>query len=107
VAEQFKRAEEGSLVLYISKESPGPELEPSWLPISRIDEELDIVMPIYAPDSEKNENLERTRDLCCASYKEINRRINYEKSSHKQQKNFVCRNGSVLADFFFDSSRSG
>jgi hypothetical protein len=50
MAEQFKRAEDGSLVLYISKDSPGTELEPNWLPAP--DGPFYTVMRLYGPEKE-------------------------------------------------------
>ena len=50
MAEQFKLSEDGSLVLYISKESPGPELEPNWLPAPG--GPFYTVMRLYGPEKE-------------------------------------------------------
>jgi hypothetical protein len=48
--EQFKRQDDGSLVLHISQESPGPELESNWLPAP--DGPFYVIMRLYGPDQE-------------------------------------------------------
>ena len=50
MAEQFTYADDGSLILYISKESPGPDLEPNWLPAP--DGPFYAVMRLYGPEKE-------------------------------------------------------
>jgi len=50
MAEQFTYADDGSLVLYISKESPGPDLESNWLPAP--DGPFYAVMRLYGPEKE-------------------------------------------------------
>ena len=48
--DQFVRGDDGSLVLHISKESPGSELEPNWLPAP--DGPFYIVMRLYGPEAQ-------------------------------------------------------
>ena len=48
--EQFKLAEDGSLVFYVSNESPGPEFESNWLPAP--DGPFYLVMRLYGPEKE-------------------------------------------------------
>ena len=48
--EQFKYADDGSLVLYLSMESPGPDLESNWLPAP--DGPFYSVMRLYGPEKE-------------------------------------------------------
>jgi hypothetical protein len=48
--EQFKRQDDGSLVLHISKEPPGSELESNWLPAP--DGPFYVVMRLYGPAKE-------------------------------------------------------
>jgi hypothetical protein len=48
--DQFVRGDDGSLVLHISKESPGPELEPNWLPAP--DGPFYMVMRLYGPEAQ-------------------------------------------------------
>jgi len=50
MAEQFKMEDDGSLVLHISKESPGPELESNWLPAP--DGPFYAIMRLYGPEKE-------------------------------------------------------
>lgn len=50
MSEQFKYTDDGSLVLYISKESPGSELEPNWLPAPT--GPFYAVMRLYGPEDE-------------------------------------------------------
>ena len=47
--EQFKLEEDGSLVLHISKESPGTELESNWLPAPG--GPFYLVMRLYGPET--------------------------------------------------------
>ncbi|PLW69356.1 DUF1254 domain-containing protein [Pseudohalioglobus lutimaris] len=46
--EQMKREEDGSLVLYVQKDSPGPELESNWLPAP--DGPFYMVLRLYGPE---------------------------------------------------------
>jgi hypothetical protein len=50
MTEQFEMEDDGSLVLHISKESPGPELESNWLPAP--DGPFYAVMRLYGPEKE-------------------------------------------------------
>ena len=45
--------DEGGIEIYIAAEKPEGIPEENWLPINRKDENLDLVMRIYAPDMEK------------------------------------------------------
>jgi hypothetical protein len=45
---RFKQKEDGSLVLYVSKDSPGEDLEPNWLPAP--DGPFYVVMRLYGPE---------------------------------------------------------
>jgi len=49
----MKMDKEGGIAIYIAAEKPQGVPEENWLPISRKDEALDVVMRIYAPDPEK------------------------------------------------------
>jgi len=49
----FKLDEDGGITIYIATEQPEGVPEENWLPINRKDEDLDVVMRIYAPDLEK------------------------------------------------------
>jgi hypothetical protein len=46
--EQLKREADGSLVLYVQKDSPGPEMESNWLPAP--DGPFYMVMRLYGPE---------------------------------------------------------
>lgn len=46
--DQFQREADGSLVLYVAKESPGPGLESNWLPAP--DGPFYLVMRLYGPE---------------------------------------------------------
>jgi hypothetical protein len=46
--EQFMRGEDGSLTLYIQKESPGGEMENNWLPAA--DGPFYMVLRLYGPE---------------------------------------------------------
>jgi hypothetical protein len=46
--DQFQREADGSLVLHVAKESPGPELESNWLPAP--DGPFYLVMRLYGPE---------------------------------------------------------
>ena len=48
--DQFKIESDGSLVLYISRESPGSELEANWLPAP--DGPFYVVLRLYGPEQE-------------------------------------------------------
>ena len=48
--DQFRLGEDGSLVIYIAKESPGEELEGNWLPAP--DGPLYMVLRLYGPKAE-------------------------------------------------------
>jgi len=49
----FKLDEGGGIEIHIAAEKPDGVPEENWLPIDRTDEDLDVVMRIYAPDLEK------------------------------------------------------
>ncbi len=49
----MKLDKDGGIEIYIAAEKPQGLLEENWLPINRQDEDLDVVMRIYAPDLEK------------------------------------------------------
>ena len=51
----FKLNAEGGIEIHIAAEKPEGVPEENWLPIVRKDEDLDVVMRIYAPDLEKME----------------------------------------------------
>ena len=51
--DQFKQAENGSLVLHIGKDSPGKDREPNWLPAP--DGPFYIVLRLYGPEDEARE----------------------------------------------------
>ncbi|MEE4218192.1 MAG: DUF1254 domain-containing protein [Xanthomonadales bacterium] len=53
--EQFKREEDGSLVLHIGKDSPGPDLESNWLPAP--DGPFYMIMRLYGPEQAALEGL--------------------------------------------------
>ena len=46
----FKLDESGGIEIHIAAEKPDGVPEENWLPINRKDEDLDVVMRIYAPD---------------------------------------------------------
>lgn len=46
--DQFKRGDDGSITLHISKEPPGKDLEPNWLPAP--DGPFYLVMRLYGPE---------------------------------------------------------
>jgi len=48
--EEYVRGEDGSLVFYISRESPGRDLEANWLPAP--DGPFYLVMRLYGPAPE-------------------------------------------------------
>ena len=49
----MKLAEDGSIEVHIAAEKPDGVPEENWLPISRKDEAMDVILRIYAPDLEK------------------------------------------------------
>jgi hypothetical protein len=49
----MKLNQEGGIEIYITAEKLAEVPEENWLPINRKDEDIDIVMRIYAPDMEK------------------------------------------------------
>jgi len=51
----MKLNENGGIRIYVAAEKPEGVPQESWLPINRKDEDLDLVMRIYAPDQEKME----------------------------------------------------
>ena len=51
----FKLNAEGGIEIHIAAEKPEGVPEENWLPIVRKDEDLDVIMRIYAPDLEKME----------------------------------------------------
>ena len=48
MVDQFQREADGSFVLHVAKESPGPELESNWLPAP--DGPFYLVMRLYGPE---------------------------------------------------------
>ncbi len=48
--DQFKMEEDGSLILHISKDSPGKDMEPNWLPAP--DGPFYMVLRLYGPEAE-------------------------------------------------------
>ncbi len=48
MTEQFVRGDDGSLVLHVSKDSPGSALEPNWLPAP--DGPFYLTMRLYGPE---------------------------------------------------------
>jgi hypothetical protein len=48
--DRYVRGEDGSLTFHISKDSPGEELEPNWLPAP--DGPFYLVMRLYGPESD-------------------------------------------------------
>ena len=49
----MKLNKDGGIEIYVAAQKPENVPEENWLPINRKDEDLDIVMRIYAPDMEK------------------------------------------------------
>ena len=49
----FKLNEEGGIEIYLAAEKPEGVPEENWLPLTRKDEEIDLVLRIYVPDMEK------------------------------------------------------
>lgn len=49
----MKLNKDGGIEIYVAAEKPEGAAEENWLPINRTDENLDIVMRIYAPEMEK------------------------------------------------------
>lgn len=47
VLEQFKRGDDGSLTLYVSRDSPGKDLESNWLPAPN--GPFYLVLRLYGP----------------------------------------------------------
>ena len=48
--DQFVKADDGSITLYIQKESPGKAMEANWLPAP--DGPFYMVMRLYGPEDE-------------------------------------------------------
>ena len=44
---------DGGLSVYISAVKPGDVPSENWLPINRMDQGIDIILRIYAPDLER------------------------------------------------------
>jgi hypothetical protein len=53
--DRFKLEDDGSLVLYVGKDSPGEELEANWLPAP--DGPFYLVMRLYGPEKSALEGL--------------------------------------------------
>ena len=49
----MKLDESGGIEIYVAAEQPKGVPKENWLPIIRRDENLDVIMRIYAPDQEK------------------------------------------------------
>ena len=49
----FKLNEEGGIDIYISAEKPDNVPSQNWLPINRLDQNLDLILRVYAPDIQK------------------------------------------------------
>ncbi len=49
----MKLNEQGGIDVYIAAQQPEGIPEENWLPINRKDDNMDIVLRIYAPDLEK------------------------------------------------------
>ena len=47
---------DGGIEIFVAAEKPAGVLEENWLPISRKDENLDVILRIYVPDIEKYKN---------------------------------------------------
>ena len=45
--------EDGGIEIYVAEEKPDGVPEENWLPINRQDENIGIILRIYAPDLEK------------------------------------------------------
>lgn len=54
----YKLDKEGGIAIYISSEKPAGVPTENWLPTNRIDQELSLMMRIYAPDLSKVETWE-------------------------------------------------
>jgi hypothetical protein len=48
--EQFRREDDGSLVLYVQRDSPGPDREANWLPAP--DGPFYMVLRLYGPEAD-------------------------------------------------------
>jgi hypothetical protein len=48
--DEFKRGDDGSLTLYVTKDSPGKDLESNWLPAP--DGPFYLVMRLYGPEND-------------------------------------------------------
>ena len=46
----FKLNEEGGIEIYIASEKPAGVPEENWLPVTRKDEEIDLILRVYVPD---------------------------------------------------------
>jgi hypothetical protein len=49
----YKLNKEGGIEIYVAAEQPAGVPKENWLPISRKDEEIDMILRIYVPDLEK------------------------------------------------------
>ncbi len=49
----FTLSEDGGIEIYVAAEKPDGVPAENWLPINRKDENMDIILRIYAPDLDK------------------------------------------------------
>ena len=49
----FKLNADGGIEIYVAAKKPDGVPEENWLPISRKDEDIDLILRIYVPDLEK------------------------------------------------------
>jgi hypothetical protein len=49
----MKLNKDGGIEIYVAAEKPAGVPEENWLPINREDLDLDIIMRVYAPDTQK------------------------------------------------------
>ncbi len=46
----MKLNDEGGIEIYVSAEKPAGVPAENWLPINRLDQNIDIILRVYAPD---------------------------------------------------------